>query len=237
MANSHNIMDKIAEAARLGVAMPAQAGYPADFGATGFKADVLAESTATAGVTVDGLLLKDATIDTVAGTALELGPLSATSVTVTPAATFAAGATVSASQTLAVTTADKATVGGVILPQEIEITGVIMPHASLTEYNLFTATLAYQVTAIRIVPNLAQGGALTATICKVASTSTPVKTTTPMHTADAIDLNATAHTVQTITLTVTTADLQLAAGNRIGIDLSAALTTGSATWSIRMKRI
>lgn len=38
-----------------------------DFGSTGIAADVVAESTAAAGVTVDGLLIKDATIKPAAG--------------------------------------------------------------------------------------------------------------------------------------------------------------------------
>lgn len=134
-----------------------------------------------------------------------------------------------------VSTADGLTVGGVIVPQELVITCTVPTQATLTEQNLFVATRAYQVTSIRVVPDVAQGGALTGTVVKAVSTATPVNSTTPMHTANAIDFNATAHTVQTITLTSTTADLVLAAGNRIALDLSGALTTGRATISITLK--
>jgi hypothetical protein len=49
-----------------------------------------------------------------------------------------------------------------------------------------------------------------------------------------MNLNAAAHTVQTLTLTSTTADLSLAAGDRIALVLSGALSTGSANVSIRL---
>lgn len=145
--------------------------------------------------------------------------------------------TIPAGRTLAITDADLLTVGGLIVPQHVELNFYIMPHASATKYSLWTAPAAYQVVAINVTPSLVQGGALTGTLCKAVTTATPSKSTTPFHTADAIDLNATAHTVQPITLSSTTADLQLAAGNRIGLDLSAALSTGHAQMSVRLKRI
>ena len=88
------------------------------------------------------------------------------------------------------------------------------------------------VTAISVVPSTLQGGALTATVCKATGTSAPANGTTPMHTANAINLNTGAYTVQNITLTATAADLTLAAGDRIGIDYSAAYTTGHAALTI-----
>lgn len=110
-------------------------------------------------------------------------------------------------------------------------------HASKTVYNLFTARETWEVTHIDYVPDVAQGGALTATVVKATSTATPASATTPMHIAAAINLNGTAHTVQPITLTVTTADLRLAVGDRIGLVLSGAMTTGSGLLTIRAKRI
>lgn len=119
---------------------------------------------------------------------------------------------------------------------EFTITVPILPHASLTEQNLLVAREALQVLSIDVVPDLVQGGALTGTICKASGTAAPANGTTPMHTANDINFNATAHTVQPITLTATEADLVLAAGDRIGLDLSAALTTGRAVVSIRVRR-
>lgn len=109
----------------------------------------------------------------------------------------------------------------------------IPAHASKTVYNIFAADQAYTVKSIRVTPDVAQGGDLTATISKVTGTATPASGTTPLHTGTA-NLNATAHTVQSLTLTSTTADLSLVAGERIGLILSGALSTGSANVSIRL---
>lgn len=117
------------------------------------------------------------------------------------------------------------------------ITVPITLHASATEQNLFTARESVQVVGIDVVVDVAKGGALTGTICKATGTSAPAFGTTPMHTADAIDFNAAANTVQQITLTSTAADLKLVAGERIGLDLSAALTAGRAAVTIRLRPI
>lgn len=143
--------------------------------------------------------------------------------------------TVATDKTLAVTTVDKLTAGGVIVPTFEEITIPIELHASRTEQNLFVARRAVEIVNIDVVPHVAQ--AITGTVVKVTGTATPDKATTPMHTADGINFNGTIHTVQAITLTVTTADLRLVAGERIGLDLSAALTSGSAIVTIRYKYI
>lgn len=119
--------------------------------------------------------------------------------------------------------------------QDFAITVPILPHASLTEQNLFVARQALQVLSIDVVPDLVQGGALTGTIVKASGTATPANGTTPMHAAGDINFNATAHTVQPLTLTATAADLILAAGDRIGLDLSAALSTGRAVVTIRLR--
>jgi hypothetical protein len=109
----------------------------------------------------------------------------------------------------------------------------IPAHASKTVYNIFTADQTYTVKSIRVTPDVVQGGTLTATISKATGTATPASGTTPLHTGTA-NLNATAHTVQTLTLTSTTADLSLAVGDRIGLILSGALSTGSANVTIRL---
>jgi len=119
---------------------------------------------------------------------------------------------------------------------EFSITVPILPHASLTEQNLFVARESLEVISIDVVPDLVQGGTLTGTIVKAVGTATPASGTTPMHSAAGINFNATAHTVQPITLTSTAADLQLVAGDRIALDLSAALTTGRAVATIRLRR-
>lgn len=109
----------------------------------------------------------------------------------------------------------------------------IPAHASKLIYTVFTADQTYTVKSIRVTPDVAQGAALTATLNKAIGTAAPATGTTLLHTGSA-NLNATAHTVQTLTLTATTADLALAVGDRIGLVLSGALSTGSANVTIRL---
>ena len=168
------------------------------------------------------------------GAILQMGPTATNPIVLTQSANTL---TLAAGDTFAVTDADKLTVGGLIVPQTVYENFRVGPHASVTEYDLMIAHRAITVTGIKVVPSTLQGGALTATVVKATGTATPVKTTTPMHTADAIDLNAGAYTVQTITLTATGADLSLVAGERIAIDYSAALTAGHAVISIAYKYV
>lgn len=145
--------------------------------------------------------------------------------------------TLAASKTLAITTADKLTVGGVIVPATLYWNFKLHPAETVTEYDLAVIKRAIQVVSIDVVPSTLQGGALTATIVKASGTSAPDKGTTPLHTADAINLNTGAYTNQSITLTATTADLQFAAGTRLGVDFSAAYDTGHAAVTIGYKYI
>lgn len=109
--------------------------------------------------------------------------------------------------------------------------------AGKTIYNLFVARRGYTITSIDYVPDVAQGGALTACVVKATGTATPSTGTTPMQSSTTgINLNGTAHTVQSIALTATAADLVLAAGNRIALVLSGAMTTGSGVLTIRMTK-
>jgi hypothetical protein len=118
---------------------------------------------------------------------------------------------------------------------KIVITNSITLHATKVIWNLYTAPSACRVTAIKVTPDTVAGGALTATVVKATSTDTPASATTPMHTAAAINLNGTAHTVQAITLSATVADLALVSGERIAVVLSAALTAGSANVTIELE--
>lgn len=109
---------------------------------------------------------------------------------------------------------------------------LLKPFATVTEYDLAVIKRALKVVSIDCVPSTLQGGALTATVVKASGTSAPANGTTPLHTANAINLNTGAYTNQSITLTSTTADLAFAAGNRLGIDYSAAYTVGHAALTI-----
>jgi len=116
------------------------------------------------------------------------------------------------------------------------ITYDIQTHASRTVYNVFVANRGYTVTSVDYIPDVAQGGALTATVVKAIAVATPASATTPITTAAAVNLNGAAHTVQAATLTGTAADLVLAAGNRIGVVLSGAMTTGTGTLVINLRK-
>jgi len=113
----------------------------------------------------------------------------------------------------------------------------LKPFATVTEYDLWIAPFPCQVTKIAVVPSTLQGGALTATLVKASGTDTPVKTTTPLHAADAIDLNTGAYTVQNITLSATVADLKFAVGNRLSIDFSGAYNAGHAAIAVSLKKL
>lgn len=113
----------------------------------------------------------------------------------------------------------------------------LYPAGTVTEYDLAVCKRAFKVVSIDIVPSTLQGGALTATICKATGTSAPANGTTPLHAANAINLNTGAYTNQSITLTATTADLVFAAGDRLGIDFSAAYSTGHAALTIGIQYV
>jgi hypothetical protein len=146
-------------------------------------------------------------------------------------------AAASFASTLAVPTADGLTVNSVIVPAIQYMHFRVGPHASVTEYDLAIMKRAVTVTSIDVVPSTLQGGALTATLVKASGTATPVNSTTPLHIAGAINLNSGAYTVQSITLTVTAADLTFAAGERLAIDYSAALTAGHAAITVGFKYV
>jgi hypothetical protein len=120
--------------------------------------------------------------------------------------------------------------GSLSVQQKIEL------HASKTVHTVFVAPRAMRVTGIQYTPDIAQGAALTACVCKATGTATPTTGTTPAQSSvTGINLNGTAHTVQTIALSATAANLTLAAGDRLALVLSGALTTGSGLLSITVE--
>ena len=126
--------------------------------------------------------------------------------------------TIPTGKTLAVASADKLTVGGGIMPQVIEVSFVGQTTEAATDRAFFIANRAYQVTAIRQVHSVAAGGASTLQVTKDTGTTAPGAGSDLL--SSAFDLNATANTVQTGALTATTADLLLAAGDRLSIDFA-----------------
>lgn len=124
--------------------------------------------------------------------------------------------------------ADDLTVGGVIVPQALEVSFHAQPATEMVDQSFFVATRAYQVTAISFVHAVAETTAATLAVqvTKDVSTNAPGAGTDLLtnNTNTGFDAKATANTVQAGTLTGTVASLQLAAGNRLSVDFSAAAT-------------
>lgn len=135
----------------------------------------------------------------------------------------------------AITSADLLTVGGIIVPQHLELVYHIPKIAGDLLYTCFSAARAYTVTNVRYVPNILQGGAMTVTPVKMTVNAAPSAGTTPLLTA-AFDGNTAANTTQVGTLTATGADLVLAAGDKLGVVLSTASTVGQSDLFISLKR-
>lgn len=151
-----------------------------------------------------------------------------TGASTTGAVTFASGATVSTGQSLVVTTADKLTVGGVIVPQAIEVTHHAQDATAMVDQSFFVANRAYQVIAVREVHAVAEATAVTLLVQVTKDTTTDAPgagTNLLTNTTNAgFDCKATANTVQVGTLTATGAALQLAVGDRLSVDYTAAAT-------------
>lgn len=133
--------------------------------------------------------------------------------------TIGGDTTIASAKTLAVTTADKLTVGGVIIPQTLYVT-VPLFVTDVTKA-ILVAPEALQVTAIKAVYGVVSASG-TLTVEKLTGTTAPGGGTAMLQST--LDLTTTANTVLTGTLTATTSVLQLAAGNRIGIILGGVLT-------------
>lgn len=122
--------------------------------------------------------------------------------------------------TLNVTGAITATGG--VTGQNFSVNYVGQTSEAATDRAIFVAPVACQVVGVRQVHSVAAGGASTLQLTKDTGTTAPGGGTDLLtnNTNTGFDLNATANTVQTGTLTATTADLQLAAGDRLSLDFA-----------------
>lgn len=170
-----------------------------------------------------------------------LGGTVAANIAQTGATTFSTGtgaislngdATVASTKALVVTTADKLTVGGVIVPQQVYLSVPIF--ATDVNKTIFVATEAVQVTAVRAVYGvLAVAGTLT--VEKLTGTTAPGSGTAML--TGTLDLSGTANTVLSGALTATTSTLQLAAGDRIGCVLATLTGLVGCSVTIVLKKI
>ena len=143
---------------------------------------------------------------------------------------------------VSVADADELLVNSVIVPQEIEVSAHAQAATAMVDQTFFVATQAYQVTKIRFIHAVAEttAGTLAIQVTKDDGTEAPGAGDDLLtNNANAgFDGKATANTAQTGTLTATTAFLQLAAGNRLSLDFSAAATElVGVTVTITLKRI
>lgn len=143
--------------------------------------------------------------------------------------------TFTATGNMAVATADKLTVGGVIVPQEMVITVPI--SATTVDGTIFIADDAWVITSIEEVHSVlgTDGSAVTAQVMKCTGTQAPSAGTAM--TTGTFDLKGTVETIQTGALSATPAHYTLADGNRIGLDVTGTLTSlAGGVITIHMKR-
>jgi hypothetical protein len=96
--------------------------------------------------------------------------------------------------------------------------------ASSVDQAFFTATRKYVVKGVVVRPAVAgnDAGAVTVAVKKAAS-GTAIASGTAVHSSTA-NLKGTANTNQTLTLSTTASDLEIAAGTSIGADFTGTLT-------------
>lgn len=138
--------------------------------------------------------------------------------------------------------ADGVTADGVILPQHLEVSVQSLLAADCIDRAFFIANRAYEVVAIRQVHATAgsDGGAVNIQITKDDSTDAPGAGDNLLtNNSDAgFDAKDTANTVQVGTLTATTANLQLAAGDRLSLDFAGTVTAlAGVVVTVTLKRI
>lgn len=95
-----------------------------------------------------------------------------------------------------------------------------------TDQVFFVATRAMRVKSISAVHSVAAGGVSTLTVHKDTGTAAPGAGTS-LHQSGSFDLNATANTVQTATLSTTVATLALAAGDRLAVNYANAIQSSA----------
>lgn len=173
---------------------------------------------------------------------INITPKSGKTTVVTRSMALNGGATVATGQTVAVTDADALTVGGVKVPQVIEVTHRCGAAATCATSSFFIASAAYQVTAVNVVWGTAESTAsnLRVQVQKLTGTTAAGSGTSLLtnNSNNGISIKGTANTVTAGTLTATTSDLQLAAGDRVGIKYETAPTEGaSVVVTVTLKRI
>lgn len=107
-------------------------------------------------------------------------------------------------------------------------------NASSIDKLCFVATRKYVVKAVSGVPSVigSDAGAVAAAIKKVSGT-TAIASGTALH-SGTMNLKATANTVQNLTLSTTASELQIAAGDRIGVDFTGVMTAATGVITVML---
>ena len=150
--------------------------------------------------------------------------------------------TIAASKTLAITTADKLTEAGIIIPQKKDFPYRLT--ATSENNTIFIADQACVITSIRSEVETVGTYSAGNVSCKILKlTGTNLATTTspgPMSclaSGQAINLKDTPGTVRSNTLNATAGSITLAAGDRLGIKFNNQLTGLTGCITITMKRV
>lgn len=114
------------------------------------------------------------------------------------------------------------------------LVNMVYGEATPLDASFFVAHRAYRVVSIIARPLVvgADGSAVTAAVKKVAS-GTAIASGTALHTGS-IDLKGTINTNQVKTLSSTDADLLLAAGDAVGIDVTGTTTAARGVISVAL---
>lgn len=137
---------------------------------------------------------------------------------------------------MGVTNFDDVQIGGVKVGTTFSVSTELLA-ASVDKW-VFVAPVACQVTAIREIHSVVGSTSAAVRPRKVTDTSAPgaaASATVKELTTAAFDLTATVNTTQAATLSATASDLQLAAGDKIGLDFSGTLTglVGAMTFAFK----
>lgn len=124
----------------------------------------------------------------------------------------------------------------------VEVSYVMNANGDLADQAFFVANNAYEVTAISEVHSTAgnDAGAVNLQVTKDSGTDAPGAGDDLLtnNSNAGFDLKGTANTVQEGTLTSTTANLQLAAGDRLSVDFAGTLTSlAGVVVTVTLKRI
>ncbi len=114
--------------------------------------------------------------------------------------------------------------GKLLEPGSPVVVSYVYGDAASIDSAFFVADRAYRVHAIRARINVvgSDGGAVTAVVRKAPSATAPASGTA-LH-SSSIDLKGTANANQSLTLSATTADLNLAAGDSLCLDVTGTTT-------------